>query len=91
MTIQECTRSGWLFCDRNKLPAHKPLRDEILKHQKAYRDELAERVRKEDAEFRYGSRSGSGGGAEGIAEFRERVARIDRDAEDRRKRNRGNK
>ena len=88
MSIQECTRSGWLFCDRNKLPAHKPLRDEILRHQQAYRDELAAKVAEQDAEFRNTSRSGTGGGVEGIAEFRERMARIERDAEDRRRKNR---
>ena len=91
MDVREAVRLGWLYADRKKLPAHKPLRDAILRVQDAYRAELAERVAAEDAEFRNAGRSGSGGAVEGIAEFRERVAQIDRDAETRRKRNRGNR
>jgi len=89
MSVQECTRLGWLFCDRNKLPAHKPLRDEILRHQKAYSDELDARVAAEDAEFRYAGKAGGGGRPESAAELRERLAKFDQAAADRKKRSRG--
>ena len=88
MSVQECTRLGWLYCDRNKLPATKPLRDEILRHQKAYSDELAAKNAAADAEFRYAGKVGGGGRPESAAELRERLIKFD---EDRRKRNRGNR
>ena len=91
MDVREAVRLGWLYADRNKLPAHKPLRDAILRVQDAYHRELVERVAAEDAEFRNAGRSGGGGRAESTAELRARLAKFDEDAANRRKRNRGSR
>ena len=91
MDARDAVRLGWLWADRSKLPAHKPLREAIIRVQDAYRQELRDRVAEQDAEFRNAGRSGSGGRAESAGELRERLARFDRDAEDRRKRGRGNR
>ena len=88
MGIREAVRLGWLYADRKKLPAHRPLRDAILRVQDAYQAELAERVAAEDAEFRNAGRDGSNGGVESTAELRARLTQFD---ENRRKKNRGNR
>ena len=91
MDARSAVRLGWMWADRSKLPAHRPLREAIIRVQDAYRAELAERVRQEDAEFRNAGRSGGGGREESAGELRARLAAFDQAAADRKKRSRGNR
>ena len=77
MSAQEVVKRGFLHRDLRHVPI--PLREEVARHQKAYRQHLEDECRRHEAEHSgrtYGDNSGGSVGAI-TAEMRERLDRAD--------------
>ena len=77
MSAQEVVKRGFLHRDLRHVPI--PLRDEVARHQKAYRQHIEQACREHEAEHSGRSFTSSSGGNTGAitTEMRERLDRAD--------------
>ena len=77
MSAQEVVKRGFLHRDLRHVPI--PLRDEVARHQKAYRQHIEDECRRHEQEHSGRTFTSSGGGNTGAitTEMRERLDRAD--------------